>query len=151
VTQDDEKVSIEVAQKQLRYFTITHRLKWLFISKRIVRHMRWHKEGIRENDGVMGNPSNGEAWKVLNGFDADFASDVRNVRFGLATDDFDPFSTNSAPYSCWPVFAVSYNLPPSLCMKFEFIFLYLIVPGLKAPGQRINLMLKPLIEELKQL
>jgi hypothetical protein len=151
VTQDDEKVSIEVAQKQLRYFTITHRLKWLFISKRIVRHLRWHKECIRENDGVMGNPSNGEAWKVLNGFDTDFASDVRNVRFELATDGFDPFSTNSAPYSCWPVFAVSYNLPPSLCMKFEFIFLCLIVPGLKAPGQRINLMLKPLIEELKQL
>jgi hypothetical protein len=27
--------------------------------------MRWHKEGIRDNDGVMGHPSDGEAWKVL--------------------------------------------------------------------------------------
>jgi hypothetical protein len=94
----------------------------------------WHKEGIRENDGVMGHPSNGEAWKVLNRFDADFASDARNVRFGLVTDDFDPFSINSTPYSCWPVFAVQYNLPPSLCMKFEFMFHCLIVPGSKAPG-----------------
>jgi hypothetical protein len=96
--------------------------------------MRWHKEGIRENDGVMGHPSDGEVWKVLNRFDISFASDARNVRLGLATDGFDPFSTNSAPYSCWPIFAVSYNLPPSLCMKFEFMFLCLIVPGPKALG-----------------
>jgi hypothetical protein len=113
--------------------------------------MRWHKEGICENDRVIGNPSDGEAWKMLNRFDADFASDARNVHFGLATDDFDPFSTNSAPYSCWPIFAVSYNLPPSLCMKFEFMFLCLIVPGLEAHGPQINVILKPLIEELKQL
>jgi hypothetical protein len=34
VTQDGEKVMTDVAQKQLRYFPITHRLKRLFISKR---------------------------------------------------------------------------------------------------------------------
>jgi hypothetical protein len=100
VTQDSEKVMTEVVQKQLRYFPSTHRLKRLFIYKKIMRHMRWHKEGIHENDRVMGHPSDGEAWKVLDRFDANFASDARNVRFGLATDGFDPFSTNSAPYSC---------------------------------------------------
>jgi hypothetical protein len=46
---------------------------------------------------------------------------------------------------------MSYNPPPSLCMKFEFMFLCLIVPGLKAPGPRITVILKPLIEELKRL
>jgi hypothetical protein len=97
----------------------------------------------------MGHPSDSEAWKMLNKFDADFASDAINIRFGLTTVGFDPFNTNSAPYSCWPVFAVSYNLPPSLCMKFVFMFLCLIIPGLEAPGPRINVMLKPLIEELK--
>jgi hypothetical protein len=96
--------------------------------------MRRHKEGICENDGVMGYPSDGEAWKVLDRFDVDFASDARNVYFGLATDGFDPFSTNSSPYSCWHVFAVLYNLPLSICMKFEFMFLCFIVPGLEAPG-----------------
>jgi hypothetical protein len=40
----------------VHYFPITPRLKWLFISKRTVRHMRWHKKGIRENDRVMGHP-----------------------------------------------------------------------------------------------
>jgi hypothetical protein len=144
-------VMTEVTQKQLRYFPITRHLKRLFISKRTTRHMRWHKEGISENDKVMGHPSDDEAWKVLDRFDLDFASDARNVCFRLVTDGFDPFSTNSAPYSCWPIFVVSYNLPPSLCMKFEFMFLCLIVPGSEAPGPQINVMLKPLIEELKQL
>jgi hypothetical protein len=61
VTQDGEKVTIEVTHKQLRYFPITPRLKRLFISKRTVRHMRWYKEGICENDRVMVHPSDGEA------------------------------------------------------------------------------------------
>jgi hypothetical protein len=47
------------------------------------------------------------------------------------------------------MFTVPYNLPSSLCMKFEFIFLCLIVPGPEASVPRINLMLKSLIEELK--
>jgi hypothetical protein len=60
VTQDGEKVITEVAHMQLHYCPITPRLKWLFNSNRTVRHMRWHKEGIRENNGVMGHPSDGE-------------------------------------------------------------------------------------------
>jgi hypothetical protein len=56
VTQDDEKVMTEVTHKQFYYFPITPCLKQLFISKRTARHMRWHKEGIRENDGVMMHP-----------------------------------------------------------------------------------------------
>jgi hypothetical protein len=138
VNQDGEKVTTEVTQKQLCYFPITPRLKWLFISKRTAWRMRLHKEGIRENDGVMGHPSDGEAWKVLNRFDGDFDSDARNVNFGLVIDGFDPFSTNSTPYSCWPIFAVPYNLPPSLCLKFEFMFLCLIVPGPEPPGPQIH-------------
>jgi hypothetical protein len=43
------------------------------------------------------------------------------------------------------------NVPPSLCMKYEFIFLCLIVPGLDHPGPKLNVMLRPLIDELKEL
>jgi hypothetical protein len=81
VTQDGEKVTTEVAQKQLHYFPITPRSKRLFIYNRTVRHMQWHKEDIHENDRVMRHPLDSEAWKVLNRFDADFASDARNIRF----------------------------------------------------------------------
>jgi hypothetical protein len=102
-----------------------------------------------ENIGVMGHLSDGEPWKVLDNFDADFTSDVRNVRIGLAMDGFSLFSTNATSYSCWPVFAILYNLPPSLCIKYEFTFLCLILPGSDHPDQCLNVILKPLIEELK--
>jgi hypothetical protein len=45
--------------------------------------MRWHKEGVREYDRVMVHPINGEAWKVLDIFDANFSSDAINVRMAL--------------------------------------------------------------------
>jgi hypothetical protein len=50
-----------------------------------------------------------------------------------------------------PVFTIPYNLPPALCMKYEHIFLCLIVPGLDNLGPQLNVMVQLLIEELKQL
>jgi hypothetical protein len=58
--------------------------------------MRWPKEGVRENDQVMVHPSDSEALKTLDNFDADFASDVRNVRIGLVIDVFSPYNTSVA-------------------------------------------------------
>ena len=113
--------------------------------------MRWHKEGVRDNDDLIVHPSDGDAWKALDTFDPEFAADPRNVRIGLATDGFTPFGQMASSYSCWPVFVIPYNLPPSLCMKYEFIFLCLIIPGPDYPGKNLNVMLKPLIEELKEL
>jgi hypothetical protein len=77
--------------------------------------------------------------------------DARNVHIGLATDGFMPYNSSAASYSCWHVFAIPYNLPPTLYIKYEYMFLCLIVPSLDHPGPRINVMLKPLFEELKQL
>jgi hypothetical protein len=61
VNKDDEKVTTKVAHKQLHYMPLMPRMKWLFLSKKIARHMRWHKEGVRENDQVMVHPSDSEA------------------------------------------------------------------------------------------
>jgi hypothetical protein len=61
VNEDGETVTTKTAHKQLRYMPLTPRMKWLFISKKTARHMRWHKEGVRENDQVMVHPSNSEA------------------------------------------------------------------------------------------
>jgi hypothetical protein len=116
-----------------------------------VIHMRWHKNGERENKEMMVHPSDSGVWKALDNFDLEFAQDVRNICIGLTIDGFTPFGDNVAPYSCWPVFVVPYNLPPSLCMKYEFIFLCFVVPGLDHPKPKINVMLKPLIDELKEL
>jgi hypothetical protein len=100
INEDDEKVMTEVAHKQLRYMHLTPRMKQLFISKKTARHMRWHKEGVRENDQVMVHPSDSEAWKALDNFDPDFARDTRNVRIGLAIDGFTPYNSSVASYSC---------------------------------------------------
>jgi hypothetical protein len=150
INEDGEKVTTKAAHKQLRYMPLT-RMKWLFISKNTARHMMWHKEGVCENDQVMVHLSGTEAWKSLDDFDPDFTKDARNVRIGLATDGFLPYNMSASSYSCWSIFAISYKLPPALCMKYEYMFLCLIIPNPDHPGSRINVMLKPLIEELKQL
>jgi hypothetical protein len=113
--------------------------------------MRCHKEVVRENDQVMVHPSDSEAWKALDDFDQDFARFARNGRIGLVTDGFSPYNMSASSYSCWPIFAIPYNLPPDLCVKYEYMFLCLIIPGPDHSGPSINVMLKPLIEELKQL
>jgi hypothetical protein len=123
----------------------------MFLSERIAIHMRWHKDDERENKEVMVHHSDLDGWKALDNFDLEFAQDVRNVHIRLTTDDFTPFSNNTASYSCWPVFAVPYNLSPSLCMKYEFMFLCLFVPGPDHPGPKLNVMVKPLIDKLKEL
>jgi hypothetical protein len=106
---------------------------------------------VRENDQVMVHWSNSEAWEALDNFDVDFTRDARNFCIGLATDRFTSYNSSAASYSCWLIFAIPYNLPPTLCMKYEYMFLCLIVPCLDHPRPRINVMLKPLIDELKQL
>jgi hypothetical protein len=60
VNEDGEKVTTKTAHKQLCYMSLMPRMKWLFISKKTTRHMRWHKEGVRENDQVMVHPSDSE-------------------------------------------------------------------------------------------
>jgi hypothetical protein len=99
VNDDGEIVTTEVAHKQVRYMPITPRLKRMFISKSTVIHMRWQKDGERENKDVMVHSSDSDTWKALDNFDLEFARDVRNVRIGLATDGFTPFSDNASLYS----------------------------------------------------
>jgi hypothetical protein len=44
VNEDGEKVTMKVAHKQFCYMP---RMKQLFLSKKITRHMRWHKVYVR--------------------------------------------------------------------------------------------------------
>jgi hypothetical protein len=110
----------------------------MFLSERTVIHMQWHKDGERENKEVMVHPSDSDVCKALDNFDLEFAQDAINVGIGLATDGFTPFGDNTTSYSYWPVFVVPYNLPFSLCMKYEFMFLYLIIPCPDHPGPKLN-------------
>jgi hypothetical protein len=150
INDDRETVTMKVSHKQLCYMAITSRLKQMFLSERTVIHMRWHKDGEWENKEVMVHSSDGDAWKDLDNFDLGFAQDATNVRIALTTDGLTPFNENAASYSCWPMFDVLCNLPP-LCMKYDFMFLYLVIPNLDHPGPKLIMMLKPLIDELKEM
>jgi hypothetical protein len=66
-------------------------------------------------------------------------------------DGFTPFSRSSTLYSCWPVFMMPYNLPPTKCMKEDITFLALVIPSPKDPCAKINVFMQSLIEELKVL
>ena len=79
-----------------------------------------------------------------------FSQDPGNVRLGLSTDGFNPFGTMSISYM-WPVVLVPYNMPPWRYMKEMFFNLSLLIPGPQAPGKDIDVYLRPLIEELKEL
>ncbi|KAH9803018.1 hypothetical protein KPL71_001620 [Citrus sinensis] len=76
---------------------------------------------------------------------------AEQLRFGLATDGFNPFQDLSTRYSCWPVILVIYNLPPWLCMSKDSLMLSLLIPGPKQPGNDIDVYLAPLVEDLKEL
>jgi len=99
----------------------------------------------------MVHPSDGEAWKRFNSVHPHFSTESRNVRLGLCTYGFNPFGSFAAPYSCWPVILTVYNLPPGMCMRPEFMFLFTVIPGPRSPGQNIDVCLRPLIDELAQL
>jgi hypothetical protein len=44
-----------------------------------------------------------------------------------------------------------YNLPPNRCLKEGFIFLALVISGPKEPRKQMDIFLRSLIEELKEL
>jgi hypothetical protein len=146
---DGVTMTTEIACKQLHYMALVPRLKGLFISKNTVRHMRLHKEGVCDNPDVMAHPTDTDAWKALDAFDSNFASDARNVRISLTTYGFSPFNLNALLYSCRPMFAIPYNLSPTLCMKYDFIFLCLVIPSPNHLVTKINVIMRPLIQDLK--
>jgi hypothetical protein len=112
--------------------------------------LRWHDEE-RIKDGALRHPADAPVWNRFDEKFPEFASESRNIHFGLATDGFNPFAMLSSTHSCWPVVLVVYNLPPWLCMKEHNIMLSLIIPGPKSPGDSIHVFLQPLLDDLKDL
>ena len=112
--------------------------------------MRWHADHVMD-ERKMCHPSDAPAWKHLDQWFPDFASEVRNIRLGLFADGFQPFSHSGQQYSLWYVVVMPYNLPPDLCMKEEFMFLIVLVPGPTNPKENIDIFLQPLISKLKSL
>lgn len=139
----------KVAKKVLRHFPLIPRLQRMYMCSRVAESMRWHEED-RKEDGILRHPADSPCWKAMDAID-DFGTESRNVRLGLASDGFNPFSNMSVSHSTWPVLVVPYNLPPWQCMKSPNIILSLLICGPKGPGNDIDVYLQPLIEELQIL
>jgi hypothetical protein len=152
INEDGASVTTKVAIKQLHYIPITLRLKQLFLCKKMTQQMRWHKEGIRDSEDPdnMSHPTDAKAWHVLDRFNPKVVRDPRSVCLGLSTGGFQPYSSDSTAYSCWPVLVMPYNLPPNKFLKEGFIFLALVIPVPKEPRKQMNIFLCPLMEELWQ-
>ncbi|RDY01445.1 hypothetical protein CR513_15216, partial [Mucuna pruriens] len=88
------------------------------------------------------HPSDGESWKHLDKLHPKFSQDLRNVRLGLCVDDFNPFGQYEKTL---------YNLPLGMCMKREFMFLIVLIPGPSNPKYKIDVYLQPLVDELLTL
>ncbi|CAL8120092.1 unnamed protein product [Prunus armeniaca] len=99
----------------------------------------------------MSHPADSPSWKLLDDKWPEFGNEPRNLRLALSSDGFNPHSSLSSRYSCWPVILVTYNLPPWLCMKRKFMMLTLLISGPKQPGNDIDVYLEPLIDDLKSL
>ena len=136
----------KIPHKILRYFPLTPRLKRLFMSEA----MRWHMENPGDGEESR-HPAHSDEWKDFDVKHPEFALEPRNVRLGLAVDGFNPFGNMSNSYSMWPVILVPYNLPPWLAMKDSFFMLTLLIPGDKQLGIDIDVYMRPMVDELKEL
>ena len=99
----------------------------------------------------MRHPVDDKAWQEFDKRHHQFVGDVRNVRLGLAVDGFNPFGNMSSAYSMWHVVLTTYNLPPWICMKVEYLMLSLLIPRPQSPGKDMNIFFRPLIDELNEL
>jgi len=146
----DVKKQKHVPAKYLRHFPLIPRLKRLFLCQKVSEEMSWH-EDRRVKDGILRHPADSLQWTHFDELHPEFASEPRNIRLGLASDGFNPFSTMSVSHSTWPVVVIPYNLPPWMCMKQPNFILSLLISGPTSPGKDIDVFLQPLIEELEVL
>jgi hypothetical protein len=143
-----------IPRKAMFYLPIISRLQRLYASLQTARKMTWHYENYekRKSSGELRHPSDGLAWKHFDQVNPDFALEPRNVRLGLCSAGFTPYTQVSAPpHSCWPVIVTPYNLPPEMCMSKPYMFLVVVIPSPSSPTACIDIYLHPLIDDLKRL
>ncbi|KAL4573860.1 hypothetical protein LXL04_020680 [Taraxacum kok-saghyz] len=136
--------------KVLWYLPIIPRLKRLFANPKDAKLLRWHAEE-RKIDGKIRHVADSPQWRNIDSKFQEFGAEIRNIRFGLSSDGFNPFGSLSSRHSTWPVLMCIYNLPPWLCMKRRYIMMSLLIQGPKQPGNDIDVYLAPLIDDMKKL
>ncbi|RDY10871.1 hypothetical protein CR513_04544, partial [Mucuna pruriens] len=119
---------MNISIKKMWYFPLIPRLKLLYSSIITTSHMRWNSENERDPT-LLCHPSD------------EFSEDPRNARLGLCANGFNPFGQYEKSYSCGSVILTLYNLPLRMCMKREFMFLTVLIPGPSNPKHKIDVYL----------
>jgi len=117
-------------KKVVWYFPIIPHLKRWFANAEMAKLMRWHAED-RLVDGKLRHPADGSQWRAINSRYNTFASEIRNIRFGLSTDGMNPFNMVSSKHNTWPMTVCIYNILPWLCMKRMYLMMPLLIQGPK--------------------
>ena len=141
----------QVPVSVLRHFPLIPRLVRWFKSPRIAQMLRWAHLN-KSTDGKMHGVHDSPAWRAIDTNFPSFGRGFRNIRMALSADGFNPFSSLLCQWSTWPVFVFIYNLPPWMTTKRFFVIPVLLIPGKHSPnGRNIDVYMKPVIEQLKQL
>ena len=98
------------------------------MNKANAKLLQWHTREHKK-DAMLHHPVDGIQWRKFDRKHKDFATEVRNIRFGLSIDGMNPFGETNSSYSTWPVTLCIYNLPSWLCMKRKFIMMPLLISG----------------------
>jgi hypothetical protein len=62
----------------------------LFADKANAELLQWHARE-RKKDAMLHHPTDGIQWRNFHQKHKDFATEARNIRFGLSTDGMNPF------------------------------------------------------------
>ena len=136
--------------KSLRYFPLKPRLQRLHMSSKTASLGRSHHDKSK-NDGIMSHLVKSIAWKSFYELHKWFISGPRNVKLGLTSDGFQPFTKSKTSYSIWYVSLIPYNLPPKLCIRQSHMILSMLILRFESPGDAIDTYLQPLVEEWNEL
>ena len=146
----DERKKKGTPRKVAWYFPLVSRLQRMFANKKEAKLLCWHEEG-RNKDGMLRHPADCAQWRHFDNTNGWFGDDPRNIMFALSTDGMNLYGNMSTSHSTWPVLLLIMNLPPWLCNKRKYIMLSTLVSGPKQPGDRIDVFLQPLIDDLQLL
>ena len=91
---DGEPPRKRVPAKVMWYAPIIPWLKCPFRNEEHAKLMRWHSEDHKK-DEKLGAPADGSQWRKIERKWWDFASDTRNVWFGLSAHGINPFGKQS--------------------------------------------------------
>jgi hypothetical protein len=123
------------------YLPVIGHLKRMFSNAREAQLLLWHVK--RKRDEKIRHLADGRQWKHFNLSHEDFSNDPRNIRFGLSTDEMNPFEEMMNPHSTWSVIMCIYNLSPWLCHKQKYLLLTTLICGPKQAGIDIDVFLEP--------